>query len=104
MNADQIYVFFVCLFCGVASGPFYDAFYLLKKLFPARAGVALDIVFCLFFAGLYIFLAVLFSLPEMRLFMFVGCLLGFLVYLKSFHRIVAFFTEWLYNNIIRRRK
>lgn len=98
MNEEQLYVFAVCLFAGLLSGGIYDVIWLVKRLRPGRTlGIVLDAVFFVLFSLLYIAVAVWFGLPYFRLFMLLGCLVGLLVYLKSCHRMVAFFCKWLYN-------
>ncbi|MBP5242292.1 MAG: spore cortex biosynthesis protein YabQ [Clostridia bacterium] len=94
----QIYVFFCCLLCGAASGVIYDFLYLVKKFIAGkRVGFSLDVLFFLVFAGIYIFVSVLFNLPPFRLYMFCGCMIGLLIYLKSLHLCLTFVIKKLYN-------
>ncbi len=104
-GGDQFFVFLVCVLCGVASGPVYDLIYCAR--YPVRAAwvrIATDVLFFMLFCGLFLFVSVVFSLPTVRFYMFGGCLAGFFLYLKSFHKIVAFFMEKLYNKFVQNRK
>ncbi len=97
---SQIYVFFSCVLCGAAGGIIYDIIYIVKGFVRVKSGkIALDILFFLLFALVYVFLSVLFSLPDFRVYMFIACLLGLILYLKSLHRILDFFIKRLYNVI-----
>ena len=99
-GADQFYIFLVCAVYGVFSGVIYDVIYCavipFKKSWVKIAG---DLLFSAIFIALYIFLSLLFSFPAFRLYMFLGCAVGFYLYLKSFHKIVAFFALKVYNKI-----
>lgn len=102
-NANQIYVFFSCLLSGAASGVIYDILYVVKRwIKPKALRISLDILFFVLFAGLYVFVSVLFEFPSFRLYMFLGCLVGLLLYLKSLHIILDFFIKRLYN-ILKRK-
>lgn len=97
-SASQIYYFFCCLLCGAASGVVYDFIYVVKQIFSnKKIHFLLDIIFFFAFSGMYIFTSVMFELPSFRLYMFIGCLIGLLLYLKSMHRMLAFFVKRLYN-------
>jgi hypothetical protein len=97
---DQIYTFFICLLGGVASGVVYEVIYIVKLFVKGKKmAIALDILFFLVFAAIYVFLAVIFSLPYFRLYMFIACQVGLLLYLKSIHYILAFFIEMVYNRV-----
>ena len=99
-GADQFYIFLVCAVYGVFSGIIYDVFYCAVLPFKRSwVKIAGDLLFSAVFILLYIFLSLLFSFPAFRLYMFLGCLLGFYLYLKSFHKIVAFCAIKVYNKI-----
>ena len=99
-GADQFYIFLVCAVYGVFSGVIYDVIYC--AVLPFKKGwvkIAGDLLFSAIFILLYLFLSLLFSFPAFRLYMFLGCAVGFYLYLKSFHKIVAFFALKVYNRI-----
>ena len=106
----QYYIFLICLFCGVASGAVYDVLYVARSIvcgvnraaFTVKDKIFIavcDVIYCLVFAAGFIFVSVMFGFGSFRLYMFIGCILGALVYLKSFHIIVAFFAKRVYNKI-----
>ncbi len=97
-SADQFYIFLVCAALGIFSGVLYDIIFC--AVYPFRKSwvkITADIFFAVLFTALYVFVSLLFSFPAFRLYMFLGCLCGFYLYLKSFHKIVAFFAKMLYN-------
>lgn len=104
-DGNQIFIFLVCVTCGIAGGVIYDFFYCLAYPFRTRAvRIVADAVFSLFFTALFLFVSVTFSLPDFRIYMFLGCVFGLFLYLKSFHGIVAFFAEMVYNRIERLKR
>lgn len=106
----QIYIFIVCLFCGVASGVVYDILYVVRCLLSGTDKSAYtlkdkiflmvcDLLYCLTFAAGFIFVSVMFDFEDLRAYMLIGCVVGAIVYLKSIHIIVAFFMQRVYNII-----
>lgn len=102
----------ICLLLGVISGVFYDVLYVARCLvcgpdvyeYTVKDKIfliACDLLYCLAFAAGFIFVSVMFSFYGFRLYMFIGCVLGALVYLKSLHIIVAFFVGKVYNKITK---
>lgn len=104
----RIYIFIICLFCGVVSGVLYDILYIARsclcgvdrhnytvkdKIFI----IAADLLYCLAFAAGFVFVSVMFDFETLRFYMLAGCVLGALLYLKSFHIIVAFSVKKAYN-------
>ena len=114
----RIFIFIICLFCGVVSGVLYDVLYVARvsvcglnrsaytvkdKIFIIIA----DILYCLAFTAGFIFVSVMFGFEAFRLYMFLGCVLGAALYLKSFHEIIAFFVNKVYNryrSLLKERK
>ena len=96
--ADQIFIFLVCVLVGVASGPLYELCFVFRKIAGDRiiAAVIFDALYFLLFAAICVFTAVLFSFPDFRVYMYLGNLLGRVLYLKSIHRIVAFLWKLWY--------
>lgn len=105
MTGDQFYVFLVCVLSGIVGGVFYDILYLVRYPFKSHAVIIVtDIFFGLLFAGLFLFVSVTFYLPGIRFYMLLGCAIGLLLYLKSFHEIVAFFAKKVYNRCEKRKQ
>lgn len=98
MTGDQVFTFLVCVSCGLAGGVIYDIFWIVQKLLRARwIRLLCDFAFVVLFGGLYLFVSVMMDLGSVRLYTLLGCLLGLFLYLKSFHKIVAFFCGKVYN-------
>lgn len=76
------------------------------KLRAARARAFIvtavcDILFALALSLMFVCASVAFCFPGVRLYMFAAVAIGFVLYVKSFHIIVAFFVNRLYNSIGR---
>ncbi|MDE6585777.1 MAG: spore cortex biosynthesis protein YabQ [Clostridia bacterium] len=106
----RFFIFMICLFVGIVSGVVYDVLYVArvclcgvdKKVYTVKDRVfiaAADILYCLVFAAGFIFTSVMFDFEGLRLYMLAGCLIGALLYLKSFHLIVAFSAKKVYNKV-----
>lgn len=111
----QFFVFMTCMFCGILSGAVYDVLFIArtvlcgvdKSAYTAKDKIfiiAADLLYCLVFAAGFIFTSVMFDFEGLRLYMLIGCVLGALIYLKSFHLIVAFFCKKVYNKITERKE
>ena len=111
----QIYIFIICLFCGILSGVVYDILYVVrcslcgidKYSYTVKDKIFLiicDLLYCLVFAAGFIFVSVLFGFENLRAYMLIGCFIGAIIYLKSFHIIVAFFVRKVYNVIIAKKE
>lgn len=111
----QIFIFITCIFCGIVSGLVYDVLFVARcvlcgvdtQSFTVKDKIfifAADLIYCLVFAAGFIFLSTMFGFSSLRLYMLVGCAIGALLYLKSFHQIVAFFARKVYNKITNRPK
>lgn len=106
----QIFIFITCACCGVLSGIVYDILYVARcavcgverRAYTVKDKIFIivcDIVYTLVFAAMFIFTSVMFDFYELRLFMLLGCVLGAILYLKSFHVFVAFLTGKVYNKV-----
>ena len=105
MNPDQFYIFLVCCMLGIAGGALYEFFFLLRTVFRATWVRCLgDGVFCLLFGGAYLFVSVMLGFPNVRLYAIAACMLGFFLYEKSFHKIVAFCAQRVYNMFKQRKR
>ena len=92
----QIFIFLTCACCGILSGVVYDVLYIArcavcgihKQAYTVKDRIftaACDILYCL-------------------VYMFIGCVVGALLYLKSFHIFVAFSVKKVYNKITSKKK
>lgn len=107
----SVFIFLTCACCGVVSGLVYDILYIARctvcgvesRAYTTKDKVFLivcDILYCLIFAAAFVFVSVMFDFGGLRLYMFLGCALGFVLYLKSIHVFVAFFVKKVYNSIV----
>lgn len=95
----QFQVFLICASLGFCGGALYDVFYLLafpfKKYRPVQ--IIRDILFCIAFAGGYVFLSLCLRLPPIRFYLILGLVLGFILWLESLHKTLAFIENKVYN-------
>ena len=100
MNADQLYLFLLCILLGAACGIVYDFFFLIRSFLRFRpVRIVCDILFCLCFGGAYLVFSVALGFPSLRFYFILGLFCGLFLYLKSFHKTVAFFADKVYNRI-----
>lgn len=105
-----VFIFLTCVSLGIVSGVVYDLLYIARcavsgihekaytvkdKIFTA----ACDIIYFLILSAAFVFISVLFGFGEFRLYMPISCLLGVILYIKSFHIFVAFLVKRVYNKI-----
>lgn len=104
----QIFIFLTCVSCGIVSGIVYDVLYIArcavcgihKRAYTVKDRIFTafcDILYFLIFAAGFVFVSVMFEFDSLRLYMLLGCGLGALLYIKSFHVFVAFFVKSVYN-------
>lgn len=99
MNPD-LYYFFVSAFFGVIGGFPYE----LERLFRRKGKRVFPVFYFCFLFLLSTFGQILFRFPSYRIYFGVGTFLGFTVYLKSIHRILDFFLNFLYNKTKSNKK
>ena len=110
----QFFIFMTCLGCGIVSGVAYDVLYIVRcalcgvevRAYTVKDKIFLvvcDLLYCAVFCAMFVFVSVMFGFDNLRLYMLLGCGLGALIYLKSFHVIVAFFVRKVYNRFINER-
>lgn len=100
---EQLYIFLVCICCGIAGGVIYDVFEYAQAPFRSRVLKTIsELFFCVVFTAFYLVISVRLALPNFRIYMFCGCAAGFFLYLKSFHKTVDFLLKRVYNGIKKR--
>ena len=88
----------VCVFLGMSGGILYEGVELFRFFVGNRIARAVaDAAFFLLVAVLFTVSSAFFCLPSFRLYQVGACMVGFLLYRKSLHRILAFFARRLYN-------
>lgn len=111
----RIFIFISCLSLGILSGVVYDILYLIRcsvcgvyfKSYTLKDKIFTAICDMIYFAILscaYIFLSAVFEFEQTRFYMLLGCGIGIILYLKSFHIIVAFFIKKVYNSLNARKR
>lgn len=111
----QFKIFLACVSLGIASGLVYDVLYFLRCIVFGtdaaaykRAGriclAVADALYFAVFAAAFVFMSVALEFYEFRLYMAAGCAVGAIIYIKSFHIIVAFFVKKVYNKTADRVK
>lgn len=99
-TANQIRIFLLCVLAGVIGGAFCEPFSLIGKLFK-RLQAGLDVAFFVVFSFVCVYFSAKFAFPDYRLYGYCGNFIGLIIYLKTFHRIVAFFEKICYNMLIK---
>ena len=105
-------IFLICLALGVCSGIVYDMLYIARFIIGGRPAVKIkkreiiscavcDIIYAAVLSALFVAASVLFCFPDVRLYMLAAVISGELLYIKSFHIMVAFFLNRLYNIVSR---
>jgi spore cortex biosynthesis protein YabQ len=95
--SDELKLFLMSCILGTALGLFYDIFRSMRLLFrhPPALTAAEDISFCLLWGISLTAFASAIALGRLRGFMFIGSILGFVLYIVSMGRIVTGFMKKL---------
>lgn len=106
---NQFYTFLLCVAVGFCGGFLYEIFAFIAKLLGRGKGGKIavfvcDTVFFIAFATFSVFAAVILRFPSFRVYMWLGYLLGGIIYLKSLRRIVAFLENVCYNVVQQKAK
>ena len=100
---NQFTYFLLSVATGFVGGSLYELFAFLRLLLGCERGkrkmigVGLDVTFFLLFTTTCIYASYLFHFPTFRVYMWVGWLIGGILYSKTLRRIVAFFEKVCYN-------
>ena len=91
MNAlflEQIYIFFIFIICGVIIGIIFDIFRILRKSFktPDIITYIEDILFWIITCVLFAYTIFTYNNGEIRLYIFIGALVGILMYILTISR------------------
>lgn len=91
MNAlflEQIYIFFIFIICGVIIGIMFDIFRILRKSFktPDIITYIEDILFWIITCVLFAYTIFTYNNGEIRLYIFIGALVGILMYILTISR------------------
>ncbi len=99
---NQFWYFTVIFAFGSVCGLLYEPFYFLSKITKNKIILSiLNVTYCVIFAILTIVVRNNLRFCGLRGYMLIGVVGGFLCYLVSFHNIIAFLFNMVYNNTIR---
>lgn len=103
---NEGWIFVACVVTGFLTGIPYEAFSLLRKLACAAckrtwASVPFDLLFFVFCAVVVTLVAFWLHFPSFRGYTWLGYALGGIIYLKTLHRILAFFENVCYNKFTK---
>ena len=102
VSSNQIYVFLACVTIGCCCGVFLSVSHLLKIVIKNKILTALcDIIAFLLISLVYVAWSHHWRFPSFRMYMMVGLFLGLVLYMKSFHIILAKFIKKLYTILVR---
>ena len=102
-SKGQLGVFCLCVAIGFVGGVLYEIFILFRMIFRCdkgknkAMGIALDMAFFVAFGVLCIYGAYRFYFPNLRFYMWIGYAVGYIIYLKTLRRILAFLEKVCYN-------
>ena len=105
-TAHQLQTFLLCIGVGFACGVLYEAFAFIRVCLGVREnkkkilGCILDVSFFLTCSAAVILATYLFAFPNFRVYMWVGYVVGGIIYLKTLHKIIAFLKKVCYNKLI----
>lgn len=100
---DQFLTFLLCVGTGIVGGVIYELFLICRILCGCEKkkrkwlSVAIDLSFWICFSALCVYTSVYFRFSDLRVYRMIGYFLGFIIYLKILHRIVAFLEKVCYN-------
>ena len=95
---NQFYVFIASVAFGGIGGLLYSPILLLRrKIDNLLFKFLLDTIYFLALSILFLFYGFLFKFPSLRAYMILGVFIGIILYVKSFHNILAKVTKKVYN-------
>ncbi len=98
VTKNQFYVFIACIAFGAVSGLVFGGLAIFKIALKNKIlRFLLDIVGGIIVGGLFVYYAFKMNFPTLRVYMFVGVLLGLIGYFKSFNILLAKSIEKIYN-------
>ena len=105
VSSGQFYIFLSCVTFGGLCGFFYSLIVFVKKFIKSKwFNSILDLLFFLCIGTLFVVYSFKFNFPNVRVYMLVGVLLGLILYMESFHLILANLLKKLYNKkVIKKR-
>ena len=93
-SANQFYLLFIFLFSGFLIGIIFDLFRILRKSFKTSDLITYieDFIFWII-TGTYLLIIIFkFSFGQIRLYMFISLIIGFIVYILTLSKYFIYFT------------
>ncbi|MDD3765867.1 MAG: spore cortex biosynthesis protein YabQ [Eubacteriales bacterium] len=90
-TSNQLFIFGVCVLCGVAVGLLYDFFRIIRRLFKTRQTVAAtqDLLFWILVCVVFFAISLNINSGEMRLYQFLGAAIGATAYFLTISKFVV---------------
>ncbi|MBQ3596832.1 MAG: spore cortex biosynthesis protein YabQ [Clostridia bacterium] len=105
VSSGQFYVLLSCIAFGVCCGVVRSIFTFFGAILNNKPiKIILDILFFVIIGFLFVLYSFRFSFPNVRAYMILGVFVGILLYMESFHIILAKFLERLYNKKVKSKK
>ncbi len=106
IRQNQLLAFLLCVAIGFIGGVLYEPFGFLRLLFQCdkkrtKLGALLDVGFFITFTVFSVFAVYLLKFPDVRVFWWMGFAVGGIIYLKTLHKIIAFFEKVCYNELVK---
>ena len=100
-TANQLYFFIESVFMGVITAFLYEPIRLVKSLIKTKfIGQIIDVLYAIIPLLIYLNLSLKFCFPDVRAYMLLGVLLGFIIENKSFHKTLAKVYSLVYNKTV----
>ena len=104
---NQLFYFLSSVLVGFIGGICYEFFAFFRQIFGCEKGkrkflgIILDVIYTFGFGILWIYTSFLLKIPDFRIYMCIGWLIGGIIYAKTLRIILAIFKKMCYNTIAR---
>lgn len=102
VTSDQPRTILVCFFVGVIIGLYYEPFYLIKLFFKNKVvGHVINVIWLTSSVLFFVIVSTIYHFENIREYMILSIFASLFLYLFSLHKCIAFFSNKVYNNIIK---
>ena len=102
VTSDQPRIILVCFFIGVIIGLYYEFFYFIKLFIKSSAiKHIINAIWLVSSTPLYVIVSTKYHFENLRAYMILSLFFVLLLYFFSLHKCIAFFTNKVYNVIIK---
>lgn len=103
VSNGQFYVFLSCVAFGGFCGVLIAISHISKKFIINKIiCFFIDLILFVIVSISYVVYSNLLNFPDYRLYMTVGVVLGFVIYMETFHILLAKILKWAYNRLRKR--